>query len=270
MPEGDTIHKFATALQPELQGRVFGRARLKRLDGSCLEGRTINGVSSRGKHLFIELDNGLVLRSHLGMYGAWHRYRPAEPWRKPAWQASMVLQVEEQLFVCFNAKEVEILRAGGYRLADARQRLGPDLIRDHPDAAVLERRARELLEPELSVVDLLIDQRLAVGIGNVYKSDVLFLARRSPFDQLEGLSESPLWGLYRRAQELLLQNLGGGHRITRPPGDGRGNLWVYGRGGTRCLRCAAMIERAQLGRIPRVTYWCPRCQAREGALEVPG
>jgi endonuclease-8 len=150
MPEGDTIHKLAAALQPELQGGVLSRARLKRLDGRCLEGHAINGVSSRGKHLLIELDNGLVLRSHLGMYGAWHRYRPAEPWQKPAWQASMVLQVEEQLFVCFNAKEVEILRARGYRLVDARQRLGPDLICDRPDAAVLARRARELLVPALS------------------------------------------------------------------------------------------------------------------------
>jgi endonuclease-8 len=177
----------------------------------------------------------------------------------------MVPQVEEQLFVCFNSKEVEILRARGYRLVDVRQRLGPDLICDRPDAAVLARRARDLLQPELSVVDLLLDQRVAAGIGNVYKSEVLFLERRSPFDRLEDLSALAIEGLYRRAQELLLQNLGGGPRITRPPGDGRRNLWVYGRVGSRCPRCAATIQRAQLGWIPRVTYWCPRCQAQNGA-----
>jgi endonuclease VIII len=260
LPEGDTIHQVAAALCPELCGHVVRHVHLKRLNGSNLLGRTISNVSSKGKHLFIDFDNGLVLRSHLGMYGAWHRYGLAERWLKPAWQASIVLQTDQRVLVCFNAKEVEILAAHGYRLLDEQRRLGPDLIRDRPDAAVLARRAGELLGPDVPLADVLLDQRVAAGIGNVYKSEVLFLEGQSPLARLADTSAKALQALYRTAEELLRRNSQGGPRVTRPVDDGRGRLWVYGRRDRPCLRCGTSIRWARLGVNQRVTYWCPRCQ----------
>ena len=69
--------------------------------------------------------------------------------------------------------------------------------------------------------------------------------------------------LYRRAAALLRENLGGGPRVTRRVADGRSDLWVYRRRGLPCLRCGVRVEGADLGRIPRSTYWCPRCQGVE-------
>jgi endonuclease-8 len=260
LPEGDTIHKLAAALRSSLTGQVVRGLDLKRSDARALVGRRICGVSSHGKHLFLELDNGLVLRSHLGMYGSWHRYLPTEPWKKPVWQASIVLRTDQGVFVCFNAKEVEILAGGGFRRQDEERRLGPDLIRERPEADVLVGRARAFLGPDVPLVDLLLDQRVAAGIGNVYKSEVLFLERQPPLARLGGTPSSAIGALFRTAAELLRQNLQGGPRVTRPTDDGRGSLWVYGRAGLPCLRCGAGIRRGSMGANPRVTYWCPSCQ----------
>ena len=102
MPEGDTIHKLAAALRTLLVGEVIRDARV-RLEprGTFQRGATsaarhgdynyceqlighrIEAVYALGKHLFLALDHGRLLRSHLGMYGSWHRYRPHEAWKKP-------------------------------------------------------------------------------------------------------------------------------------------------------------------------------------------
>jgi endonuclease-8 len=262
LPEGDTIHKLAATLAPELHGAVVRALRLKRLSADILIGRRITGLTSAGKHLLMGFDNGLVLRSHLGLYGSWHRYAPGEQWRRPARQASIVLDTGDRIYVCFNAREVEILREGGYRLGDGRHRLGPDLTRERPEAGVLYRRARELLEPDAPLVDVLLDQRVASGIGNVYKSEILFLERQPPLRPLADTPERALAGLYERAGDLLRSNLRTGRRVTRSVRDGRGDLWVYGRAGRSCLQCGCRLRCERLGVGMRSTYWCPGCQAR--------
>jgi endonuclease-8 len=268
MPEGDTIHKLSTFLSGALVGR--------RLDGARLRGRTIDAlahayvlrVTSKGKHLFIDFEGGASLRVHLGMYGSWHRYPIGQTWQKPAHRATLVLSAAGQDYVCFNAKEVEILDTCGFRRRDQADRLGPDLSRDAPAAESLLRRARDLLSPATELVDLLLDQRVASGIGNVYKSEVLFLERCEPRTRFGDISEETFAALYRTAERLLLSNLGGGPRITRTAGDGRGILWVYGRAGQPCLRCGTSLVRERLGKHARSTYWCPGCQSGQ-SLEPP-
>lgn len=264
MPEGDTIYKLAAALEPELCGVQVRNLRLRGLCADALVGHRISGMSSEGKHLLIGFDNGFVLRSHLGLYGSWHRYRHGETWRKPARHASILLETEDLTYVCFHAREVKVLRSRGYHLADARRRLGPDLIRENPDAALLYERASELLTPETPLVDVLLDQRVAAGIGNVYKSEILFLESEPPLRQLGATPAGVLGNLYARAADLLRLNLNGGPRVTRFATDRRGDLWVYGRAQRPCLRCGASIRRARLGIDLRSTYWCPCCQLPEG------
>jgi endonuclease-8 len=265
MPEGDTIHKLAAFLSGALVGR--------RLDGASLRGRAVVAlgqdhilrVTSKGKHLFIDFEGGASLRVHLGMYGSWHRYPVGQTWLKPARRATLVLSVAGQEYVCFNAKEIELLETRGFRRCDQADRLGPDLSRDAPAAESLLHRARDLLIPETELVDLLLDQRIASGIGNVYKSEILFLERCGPRTRFGDISEETFAALYRTAERLLLSNLGGGPRITRTIGDGRGILWVYGRAGQPCLRCGTSLVRERLGKHARSTYWCPGCQAERRA-----
>ncbi|EGV16503.1 DNA-formamidopyrimidine glycosylase family protein [Thiocapsa marina] len=260
MPEGDTIHKLATFLSDALVGQ--------RLVGARLPGRAIPAfaqervlrVTSKGKHLFIDFEGGISLRVHLGMYGSWHRYPAGQAWQKPAHRATLILSVPGQDYVCFSAKEIEVLAAHGFTRRDRTERLGPDLSRDAPSPESLLQRARTLLAPETELVDLLLDQRIASGIGNVYKSEVLFLERCEPRARFGDISEETFAALYRTAERLLLNNLGGGPRITRTDDDGRGILWVYGRAGKPCFRCGTSLLREPLGQHARSTYWCPTCQ----------
>lgn len=224
--------------------------------------RRIEGVTARGKHLFIELDNQTALRSHLGMHGSWHRYAPGEPWKKPRWQASLVISIAGDDYVCFNAREIELVTLSGVRDRIVHSRLGPDLIADEADFGELGRRARELLEAETLIADVLLDQRVASGIGNVYKSEVLFIERLLPDAPLGEVSAPDLERCFRTAADRLRRNLGGGRRVTRLENDGAGHLWVYGRTGLPCLRCDGRIVSRRLGRHHRGTYWCPDCQAR--------
>jgi len=219
-------------------------------------------VVAQGKHLFIELDDGRLLRSHLGLYGSWHHYAPGESWRKPARQAAIELETDDAVYVCFNAREVELLRGGSVRERIVRTRLGPDLTSADPALDLLPARAREFLESDTLVADVLLDQRVACGIGNVYKSEVLFLERVDPLAPLGDVEDEALDRLYATAHELLRRNLGGGPRTTRFERDGAGRLWVYGRSGLPCLRCGTAIAHAPLGRAMRATFWCPDCQSK--------
>jgi endonuclease-8 len=260
VPEGDTVHKLAEYLDGALAGTLVQGVRLRPVFGASSGPRRVSGVGSQGKHLYLAFDDGWQLRSHLGMYGSWHRYRAGQPWRKPARQASIVVLGTDADYVCFNAKEVQWLRQLGFARADLANRLGLDLIRESFDADRILARAEALLSPEAFLVDVLLDQRLAAGIGNVYKSELLFLEGRSPLLRLRQVSEDALASLYRRAAELLGENLGGGPRTTRSNRDLKGNLWVYGRYNLPCLRCGTPIRRARLGANPRSTYWCQGCQ----------
>ncbi len=280
MPEGDTIHKLAAAIRPRLAGESIRRAWVRTqprgtfrhratsvalaadaaLEGSGLVGRCVESVYARGKYLFFGFEHGVLVRSHLGMYGDWHRYRPGEIWKKPEWQASVALWTDHDVFVCFNAKEVELVEAATIGHANFRSRLGPDLLAPEPDLELAIRRAREFHDADTPLVDLLLDQRVASGIGNVYKSEVLFIEGEHPLQTLDRIPDTTLRRLYSCARALLQRNLGGGPRVTRFVSDGRGALWVYGRRGRACFRCGAKIRADRCGRDLRSTYWCPACQ----------
>ena len=124
-------------------------------------------------------------------------------------------------------------------------------------------RARALPADSL-MVDVLLDQRVAAGIGNAYKSELLFLGRISPAALLGDLDDPTLLALYARAAQLIRANLGGGPRTTRPAHAGGARLWVYGRRDEPCLVCGTRIRITRHGRGQRSTYWCPACQGGVG------
>jgi endonuclease-8 len=261
MPEGDTIYKIAAYLDAELRGRAVTAVRVHPAFGPGAGASRVLRVSSEGKHLFVTFDDGTELRSHLGMYGAWHTYPPGAAWRKPSKQASVVISTGTRDYVCFNAKAVQWLRRRGFRRSDQGARLGGDLIRDGVAPEELLQRIGTFSTPQTPLVDVLLDQRIAAGIGNVYKSEVLFLERCAPLRQVKTLDRGALLGLYERAATLLADNVGGGPRTTCVTADGRGGLWVYGRYNLPCRRCGTPVRRAKLGSPPRSTYWCGVCQS---------
>jgi len=262
VPEGDTIHKIANYLAPRLESLPVDRLEIADRDAARrIEGRRITSVSASGKHLFIAFDDDTALRSHLGMYGAWHRYAPGERWNKPRRRASVVLEAGGDTYVCFNAKEIEVVRSPSVRERIVATRLGPDLVASGVDTAAVVARAREFANEDTLVADTLLDQRVAAGIGNVYKSEVLFINRRLPATRLTDVDDAELAEHYSLAADLLRRNLGGGRRVTRFETDSAGRLWAYGRRGLPCLRCEGRISSACLGRHHRGTYWCAGCQS---------
>lgn len=262
MPEGDSVHKLARYLGPELAGRTIVTGVARTEPTVDLAGSRIDRVFAHGKHLFIEIDDHRLLRSHLGMWGSWHGYAPGESWQKPRVQASIILDTGERVFVCFNAKQVEILRRDGVRQRGLNVTLGPDLLSEPVDYEQILDRARSHVAVDTLIPDVLLDQRVAAGIGNVYKSEVLFLEGCNPNVALRNLTDDRLRRLYRQASRLLRRNVGGGPRVTRWSNDAAGYLWTYGRRGQPCLRCDDVIRSAKLGRQLRSTYWCPSCQER--------
>lgn len=269
MPEGDTIFRTAAVLREALAGRVVTRARaqarpgLRRVpDLSRLEGRRVERVEARGKHLLIGFEGGLTLRTHLRMSGAWHRYAPGEAWRRPARQASAVVETAESVAVCFNAPVVELLDDRQLARHAPLTGLGPDLLGRtfDTDAALARLRDRDAVP----LGEALLDQRAVAGIGNVYKSELAFLAGRDPWAPVRDLDDEELRGLLAGARRLLAANVRGGARSTRPGG----GLWVYGRAGRPCRRCGTLIRVRRQGELGRLTYWCPRCQGVGRALAV--
>jgi endonuclease-8 len=264
MPEGDTIHKVAAAMRPRLEGLPLSRAWARDVALPPLAGCRVERVDALGKHLVVSLAGGHSIRAHLGMHGSWHRYPVGKPWKRAERQASLVLATSADEFVCFNARDVECLRTAGIRNSNFVARLGPDLIADAPALGELVRRTREFAGADMLIADALLDQRLACGVGNVYKSEVLFLTRCNPWTPLSAVDDERLEGMWRLAARLLRANLGGGRRVTREIADGRGRLWVYGRSGLACLGCGrARVAGRRMGVNHRSTYWCPRCQPGE-------
>ena len=268
MPEGDTLHRAADGLRPHLLGREVTAARGP-VPGPQLErivGTTVTGVEALGKNLLIRFSNGLELRTHLRMNGSWHRYRPGERWRLRPSRARLVLETPQSVAVCFDCPTVELFEQRAEHLHPALGRLGPDLLAPDFDAAEAHNRLRDPSRAGISVAEALLDQRALAGIGNVYKSEILWIDRVSPFTLVGAVDDATLDRLVTTARRLLVANADrrrGVERITTggdraAAGD---PVWVYGRRGRPCRRCGTLIRSAIQGRdLPRTTYWCPMCQ----------
>jgi endonuclease-8 len=261
MPEGDTLHRVAARLRPALAGRALSEIEAPRLRGERPRaGDRIEDVEARGKHLLVHFAGGLTLRTHLRMNGSWHLYGPGERWRRPRGQMRVALEVEGGWqAVCFAAPDVETYRRGPSGGAEPRvlDALGPDLCGADVDLDAVLDRLGTVASPDAEVGEVLLDQRVASGIGNVYKSEACFACRLDPFTPLAELGDADRRRVYEVAHRLLRANVGGGPRRTHP-----GGLAVYRKPGRPCPRCGVAIRVKRQGPHARATYWCPGCQVR--------
>ncbi|MFJ6753383.1 Fpg/Nei family DNA glycosylase [Streptomyces sp. NPDC091266] len=259
MPEGDTVWRVARRLDDALAGHLLTRCdlRVPRLATADLTGRTVLGVLPRGKHLLTRFEGGLTLHSHLRMDGAWKIYAPAERWRGgPAHQIRAILGTADHTAVGYRLPVLDLLRTADESRVVGH--LGPDLL--GPDWDPAEALHRLLSDPGRPLGEALLDQRNLAGIGNVYKSELCFLLRASPWlpiARLPAPERAPAL-----AHKLLNANKHRPARITTPSARPDRRLWVYGRAGRPCPRCGTTVRTADQGPAAeeRVTYWCPTCQ----------
>lgn len=255
MPEGDTILRSARALDRALAGKTVTKfesvfPRLLRVDEETpLRGRTIVRVTASGKHLVIVFSGELLLRTHMRMNGSWHIYRTGERWRRPHTEMRIVIATSDFEAVGFNIPVADF-HTGAVADLDA---LGPDILKEDFDAAEAIRRMRAHDEEE--VANVLLNQRVVAGIGNIYKSESLFAAKVNPFDTVASLDDDALARVLKYARSIM-------RRAASGPRD----RWaVYQRGGQPCRKCGSPIEDRKQGFDARGTYWCPKCQVSSRA-----
>ena len=254
MPEGDTLYRTAETLRRWIGGREItgAEARVAGFPALRLVGQRVQGVEARGKHLLIRLDSGQTLHTHLRMSGSWHVYPAGQRWRRPESQARLVVQAGERLAVCFNAPTVELLQPKAEGAHPSLGRLGPDILADDLDIEEVQRRARTR-PPDTPLGELLLDQQVVSGIGNIWRCETLFVEHRNPWTERQKLTEDDLAALVLMAAELMRTSVQGPAR-PRP-------RWVYRRAGRPCRRCGTLVEARRLGHDqPRTAYFCPSCQ----------
>jgi endonuclease-8 len=266
MPEGDTIHRVAKTLEAALAGKAVARFEtvlppLARVDDETpLRGRTIERVHAIGKHLLIEFSGGLTLRTHLRMNGTWHVYRTGERWMRPRRDMRLAIATDDFVAVGFNVPVAEFLDERARARSEELRRLGQDLIGAEFDLASARDRVHAYADREIA--NVLLNQRVVAGIGNVYKSELLFIRRIDPFRTVRELTDDQIDSLLTTARKLLQHNVDreSGGRETRTAIRGEERLYVYGREGKPCRRCGSAILMRKQGADARVTFWCGKCQ----------
>lgn len=257
MPEGDTIARTAATLDRALAGRRLARFEAPRLRyRPFAEGAVVDGVQAVGKHCLVRFDDGRVLRTHMQMTGSWHLYRPGERWRKKAAAMRALVEVAGGdggwVAVCFAAPVVELVEPGEPL---GTEHLGPDLCLPDPDIDEALRRMAELSPADRPIGEVLLDQRVAAGIGNIHKNEACFGEGVDPNAPVALVTHDE-----RRALLVLAaRNLRAGLDTVARPFGGHGPM-VYGRRGEPCRRCSTTVAWVAQGEQRRGTYWCPTCQ----------
>ncbi|MGW0466008.1 Fpg/Nei family DNA glycosylase [Streptomyces sp. NPDC003027] len=266
MPEGDTVWLAARRLHSALAGRVLTRSdlRVPRFATADLTGRTVFDVTPRGKHLLTRLEGDLTLHSHLRMDGSWQVYATGERWRGgPAHQIRAILGNDEHTAVGYRLPVLELIRTA--EEPDVVGHLGPDLL--GPGWDPVEAVRRLTADPARPLGQALLDQRNLAGIGNVYACELAFLTAVTPWLPVGELPPGVPERLVATAHRLLEANKDRPVRRTTPARRPSEGLYVYGRRGRPCLRCGALVRKAELG--DRVTYWCPGCQKGPSSPPAP-
>jgi len=249
VPEGDSLRRLATRLAP-LVGETLERVTTQGL-ARDLAGRTVTAVDAHGKHLLIDLDDGTQIRTHLGMNGRVRDYARARGEEVIAGtspgRASLVIVTAGHVYLWLTARTVEIAPRRAPMRGMVIAALGPDVLAGDFDSR--QAASRAALHGTRMVCDVLLDQRVVAGIGNIWKCESLFVAGLDPRTRVGELAPDQLAQVYAAAHDLMTASVRGGRPSYR----------VYLQ--RRCAACGARIEGAQLGEPPRWTWWCPRCQA---------
>jgi endonuclease-8 len=244
MPEGDTLHRAARRLQMLVGEQVevetpHPRAQAS-IDAAQLDGRRLESAEAFGKNLVLRFEGGVVLRSHLRMSGRWTvcprgRAGAGRPW--------LVLRGATAEAVLWNGPVLELH-------ARALASLGPDILAVPPDfEAMLARIDRA--ESDRRLGDILQDQRLIAGIGNMWMAETLWRARLSPWQRLSDVAPADRLRALETAAALMRASVDAGHDLKKN---------VHGRAGRGCPRCGTSIRSWGQGDANRIAYWCPVCQ----------
>jgi endonuclease-8 len=215
----------------------------------ALDGLVLESVEARGKHLLAAFDSRRILHSHLRMTGAWHVYPEGQAWARSPRSAWLTLSANGLVAVQFGGPVLELLDRARIALHPTLSRLGPDLLDADPQIGVAVRRARAQSRDTRPIGEVLLDQTVAAGIGNVVRCEALHALRVDPWAPIGGLSDETLSGLFEHSRRVLQAGVRSGGALPSA---------IYGR--RICPRCGAGTRRRAQGDEARTLHWCPACQ----------
>ncbi len=267
MPEGHTLHRLARDLSAAFAGqlvRVSSPQGTFAADAALLDGAVLHGAESAGKHLFVEFDGEQLVHVHLGLIGKFDITDGPAP--APVGQVRLRITGPRAYADLRGATQCELV--GPAKREAVVSGLGPDPLR--PDADP-ERAWRRISRSQRSIGDLLMDQSVLAGVGNVYRAEVLFRHKLHPLRPGNTLRRGQFDALWADLVELLAEGVRTGRIDTvlpehtpeamgRPPreDDHGGEVYVYRRTGQPCHVCGATVRTQVL--VGRNLFWCPRCQ----------
>ena len=248
MPEGHTIHRLARDHRPLLVGQTVSLAspQGKFAEGAALlSGRVCTRIEPYGKHLWYLFEGELSLHVHLGLYGKWNG--GGGPPR-------LAMTTDEARLELRGPTACEVHTTADRRATLAR--LGPDPLRRVDEG---HRAAERIARSKAPIGQLLMDQAVLAGVGNVYRAEVLFRARQSPFTPGREVTTWPQ--MWEDLRALMRRGVKDNRIITtgaRRPVRREDAHWVYRRAGEPCRVCGTEV-RTQL-MAARNLFWCPTCQ----------
>lgn len=295
MPEGHSVHRLARQFADCFAGRALAVSSPQgrfAAGAAALDGAVLEGARAHGKQLFLDFAGDRVLRSHLGIYGAWsfggtagfrgassigapRRIGEAEAHDDdapatgplvvpPPVGAVRVRLVAEEGWADLRGPTLCVLETAAEAEA-ARVRLGPDPLDPGADPAPFVAAVRRSRRP---VGALLMDQTVLAGIGNIFRAESLFRRGLDPMTPGRGLDEATLRALWAENVALMRTGFRLGRIVTTEPADRPGVAeaaawpghahYVYKRTGAPCRRCGTPVAAGMLE--GRKLYWCPSCQ----------
>jgi len=240
MPEGHALHRLARLHQRRFAGAplAVSSPQGRFTDAAVVDGRVLRRASAWGKHLFHHYEGGAIVHVHLGLYGTFRESRT--PLREP----EVIDEAQVSLIL---------------------DRLGPDPLRNDADPASAWAR---ITKSRKAIGALLMDQKVLAGVGNVYRSELLFRHGIDPYRLGRDITESEFADAWTDLVELMKVGVRRGRIIVVRPehdhgspayGPKRPRTYVYRRTGEPCRICGTAIRTAEME--GRNLFWCPACQS---------
>lgn len=259
MHDGEALHRTAAALRTALVGRVARRFDAPDLVGPTPgRGRVIESVESRKHDLDVIWDDGLVLHTSLRWSGTWALYRRTERWRHPFQNLSVAIDVGDWVAACFRGS-LETYRAFDPVRHPAFGVQGPDVCDLTVKPSAVQRSLQSQIDEDVTIADALVDPRVVRGVGNVFRSEILFAAGIHPAATMSRMTAEDCAALAALAVSTLHASVR--HGYLNPP------MKVYGRSGRRCDRCGDTVAATRV-ETGGAVYFCPGCQTSHDPAEL--
>lgn len=257
MPEGHTIHRAARDQRPILAGRSLSISspQGRFADGAALlDGQGCTGIDAYGKHLLYRFDNDLALHIHLGLFG---RFRTAKlPAPEPRGAVRIRMAGDSHVVDINGPNCCEVL--DGPQIDALVGRIGPDVLRDDADP---DRAWGKIAKSRVAIGQLLMDQSVIAGIGNIYRSEILWRQRVHPLTPGKAISREMFDRIWADSVHLLRIGVARNAIVTVDTVKAsrtryRERVNIFGK--SACPACAGPIERFELA--TRRAFVCPACQ----------